>query len=127
MPIDYSKYPPNWKSEIVPRILKRAGNSCELCGLSNGVTVSSIPVYVRVNGRYSMRRIWCRDSGDVRRLSSISCGKETFPKVVLTIAHHDHDELNLEVSDDRLMALCQHCHLNLDSKEKYRRACGKEE
>lgn len=23
MPIDYSKYPPNWKTEIVPRILNR--------------------------------------------------------------------------------------------------------
>lgn len=27
MPIDYSKYPPNWKTEIVPAVLERAGLS----------------------------------------------------------------------------------------------------
>ena len=35
MPVDYSKYPPNWKTEIRPRILKRAGNKCEECGAEN--------------------------------------------------------------------------------------------
>jgi hypothetical protein len=32
MPIDYSKYPPNWKSEIRPRIMNRANNTCEFEG-----------------------------------------------------------------------------------------------
>lgn len=35
-------------------------------------------------------------------------------KVVLTIAHLDYDKSNWEVSDDRLRALCQACHLNHD-------------
>lgn len=35
MPCDYRKYPPNWKSEIRPRILKRAGDKCEKCGVEN--------------------------------------------------------------------------------------------
>jgi hypothetical protein len=34
--------------------------------------------------------------------------------VVLTIAHLDHDKHNWEVSDERLRALCQACHLALD-------------
>lgn len=42
-------------------------------------------------------------------------------KVVLTIAHLDHDETNHNVSDDRLKALCQLCHLRYDAKEKYNR------
>ena len=33
MPIDYKKYPKNWKSEIRPSILKRANNCCEFCGV----------------------------------------------------------------------------------------------
>ena len=33
--IDYKKYPPNWKKEIRPRILKRANNKCEFCGIKN--------------------------------------------------------------------------------------------
>ncbi len=32
MPCDYSIYPPNWLSEIRPRILARANNKCEVCG-----------------------------------------------------------------------------------------------
>ncbi len=35
MPIDYSQYPPNWKTEIRPRILQRANNCCEFCNAPN--------------------------------------------------------------------------------------------
>lgn len=42
-------------------------------------------------------------------------------KVVLTIAHLDHDETNHNVSDDRLKAMCQLCHLRYDAKEKLSR------
>lgn len=42
MPIDYKKYPPNWRKEIVPRILKRANNKCEKCGLENHSTIYSV-------------------------------------------------------------------------------------
>lgn len=73
MPIDYKKYPLNWLSEIRPRILKRAENKCENCGIGN---------YVIRNGS----------------------------KIVLTIAHLDHDADNWNVIDDRLAALCQKCH-----------------
>lgn len=34
MPIDYKKYPKNWQ-EIRAKVLKRAGNSCELCPAIN--------------------------------------------------------------------------------------------
>ena len=35
MPCDYKKYPPNWATEIRPRILARARRRCELCGAKN--------------------------------------------------------------------------------------------
>ncbi len=35
MPINYNDYPSNWKTEIRPRILERAGHRCELCGVKN--------------------------------------------------------------------------------------------
>ena len=81
MPCDYNKYPPNWKTETRPRILKRANNCCEFCGVKN----------------YSKH-------------------PETNSKVILTIAHLDHDSENWQVSDDRLRALCQKCHNNYDCK-----------
>jgi 5-methylcytosine-specific restriction endonuclease McrA len=82
MPIDYKKYPPNWKTEIRPRILKRAEHKCEFCGIEN----------YAINPRGS--------------------------KVVLTIAHLDHDPENWNVTDDRLKALCQKCHFSTHNKEK---------
>lgn len=62
MPVDYTLYPPNWKTEIRPRILKRAGNCCE-----------GSPRYPR-----------CRAANDEPH-------PVTGSMVVLTIAHLDHD------------------------------------
>ena len=46
-------------------------------------------------------------------------------KVVLTIAHLNHDESNMEIKDEDLMAACQLCHLRYDSAEKFRRINSK--
>lgn len=89
MPIDYKKYPPNWKTKIRPAILARANNRCERCGVENYST--------RTDG----------------------------VKVVLTVAHLDHDEENWNVSHDRLQAMCQRCHLRYDAAEKKRRRTAK--
>jgi hypothetical protein len=123
MPIDYSNYPPDWK-ETVERIRERSGDKCELCGLKNKSTVYSVPFWIRDNGRYKQRRIWFRSKDDAYR----ECKDPTTVnkvKVVLTVAHLDHDETNHDVTDDRLMHMCQACHLRYDAEEKYRRACSK--
>lgn len=123
MPIDYKKYPANWKSELVPKILERAGHCCENCGLANHSAVYSIMLAVKNNeGRYSQRRIWFSHELDAIREAN---GPVKKIKVILTIAHLDHDEENHEVQLDRLKALCQSCHLRYDSKEKYRRQVEK--
>lgn len=83
MPCDYTKYPPNWKTEIRPRILERADHKCEECAAEN----------------YQAHPI-------------------TGSRVVLTIAHLDHDPDNWEVTDDRLKALCQKCHFSYDRGNK---------
>lgn len=119
MPIDYNRYPPNWKTEIVPHVLKRAGNCCEFCGLENGREVYAISMTVKDEGRYKHRRMWFRDKMDAKR-ESITGVVDTV-KVVLTVAHLDHDEENHNVKYDRLAALCQVCHLRYDAAEKYRR------
>jgi 5-methylcytosine-specific restriction endonuclease McrA len=84
MPIDYTRYPPNWK-EIRARILERARNCCEGCGIEN----------YAINARGA--------------------------KVVLTIAHLDHDPENWDVTDERLKALCQACHLGYDRTRHVRK------
>lgn len=90
MPIDYSKYHPEWKSRISPYIrFERAENKCEECGAEN----------------YKPHPI-------------------TDSRVILTVAHLDHDTSNN--SDENLKALCQKCHLSHDKSDNLnRRKYGK--
>jgi hypothetical protein len=118
MPIDYSRYPSNWKTEIVPIVLKRANNCCEKCGLQNHSFVFSIRLWIKQVNRYKLRSIWFRHEEDAKREAD---GPIKKVKVILTVAHVDHDETNQSISLDRLLALCQMCHLRYDAFEKYRR------
>ena len=108
MPINYKKYPKDWK-EIRERILKRAKNKCECCGLENHIVVSSY--------KKEGKTVWFEQ--DLTQWMRSNCPKRV--KVVLTIAHLDHDEENHNVKDNRLKAMCQLCHLRYDSEEKKRR------
>jgi hypothetical protein len=121
MPIDYNKYPPNWLSEIRPRIMKRANNACEECGAPHGSFV------YRTAPNSDTKKDWVFLAYSTPDLKSISEAFIITPsllppdvqpvkvvKIVLTIAHLDHDHENCNVSDDRLKALCQRCHLKLD-------------
>lgn len=108
MPIDYKKYPSNWKTEIRPRILKRANDCCEFCQVKNHSLIHSF----KENGKTVWR--WL-SYGDFIRNEAKTI------KVVLTIAHLDHDKQNENIKDDRLKALCQLCNLRYDAPEKARR------
>jgi len=129
MPIDYSKYPPNWLTEIRPRIMARANNTCEFegCDFKHGETVWAVRYHGKTTG-------WYRTMEETKGLPMTMESKrnwktgkvENIPnpkpiKVILTVAHLDHDETNHNVTDDRLKAACQLCHLRYDAKEKYRR------
>ncbi len=123
MPIDYSRYPKNWKKEIVPFILNRENHRCAFCGLGNKEVVKSIKIRVQDNdGKYKYKAFWFESESDLRRAMPLTNGDFKEVTVVLTVAHLDHDETNHNVKMDRLKALCQFCHLNYDAKEKYRRA-----
>jgi len=109
MPIDYKKYPTNW-SEIRKRILERANNCCERCGFENGKQI--------ISWKFEGKTSWIPYDEFKDKM-----GDSIFKvvKVVLTIAHLDHDETNHNVTDDRLKAMCQLCHLRYDAEEKKRR------
>jgi len=105
--------------------MKRAENKCEECGLEHQSTVYSVKLTLKdEDGRYKLRSIWFRDIRDANRENTE--WRDVKPvKVILTIAHLDHDETNHEVTDDRLKALCQACHCRYDAKEKWRRITNK--
>lgn len=125
MPIDYSKYPPNWKTEIRPAILKRAGDCCEECGVENYAMVKWNPEekqYQRGCGN-----LYCDELGRGERpyWEALDAAKHwnefeedgKWIVIVLTVSHLDHNVQNNDPSN--LKALCQRCHLNHD-KELHR-------
>lgn len=108
-------YPANWKTEIRPRILKRARNRCERCRAPNGKDVF----------RFRSRNIYMIKSGEMfdattgaylrvgRLTDEPSAEGDGFVDIVLTVAHvHDPNPANC--ADDNLQALCQQCHNRLD-------------
>lgn len=125
MPIDYSRYPPGWKKVIRPRILERAGHCCEFCFLEN-LTMAWSVKYPDPDSSKKVTRWYPEDFS--LRFVSIRPGIEfKRVKVVLTIAHLDHDESNWNVQDERLKALCQLCHLKYDAAEKKKRRNAKKD
>lgn len=134
MPIDYSKYPDNWK-EIREGILNRADHRCEWCGVKNHTMIIRNPdnmaefVYLSDHGQQIVLQ-----SGAIvdSEKFSISANEDEQwivegwahqkeIKVVLTIAHvHDRDPMN--VDRDNLAALCQRCHLMHDAKDNAAKA-----
>lgn len=109
MPIDYSKYPDNWKTEIRPKILRRAGGredkpevgaKCEKCGKRNYSVVSVSGEFKNNSYRAAQMTKTLNGGGKI---------------VVLTIAHiNDPDPMNC--AEDNLMALCQKCHNGHDAE-----------
>lgn len=109
MPIDYSEYPPNWHTEIRPAVLKRANNRCEDCGLYNH------SIICKDDRKRPSKQQWDMYWDLLKRTTKLRAMRAMqFTKIILTIAHLDHDKLNHDVKLDRLKALCQKCHLGLD-------------
>lgn len=119
MPINKDKYPPNWDSEIRPRILERDQHKCVFCGVSNYAEGIRTIFGELVSDDQFMSD--CAILGPSAALKYGDLHKVRIIKIVLTIAHLDHDEENWEVKDERLASLCQRCHLRYDAPEKKRR------
>lgn len=112
MPLDYKKYDPEWKTKIRPAILGRANHACEECGVKN-YSVG----YWGNDGKF-----WtgeeCLDLLEktgydifANELSHIPGDLKPI-KIVLTVAHLDHNPGNNDYSN--LKALCQRHHLAYD-------------
>jgi hypothetical protein len=128
MPIDYKKYPKNWKTEIVPAIKDRDGHRCKFCGVPNYATIfrgivedgaeEPTEIYQFADGRIFQSsdgtEIFVGQGylADVQPLSGNPLQKAI--KIILTVAHLDHDINNN--THDNLAALCQRCHLRYDAE-----------
>ncbi|MEW6014182.1 MAG: hypothetical protein AB1690_02545 [Candidatus Zixiibacteriota bacterium] len=100
-------YPENW--DIIREvILQRAGNCCEFCGVRNHFIIyrdrQGKAYYTDPNQRFN-KYSWGRDGVRHKNI-----------KVVLTIAHLNHDPRDNR--PENLAALCQRCHNRHDVKDR---------
>jgi len=101
MPVDPTRYPPEWKYVIVPRITQRAGGRCECTGEC---------------GKHN-ERCPARNHKPHPITGSIS----VFTTAHLGIPHSDggagnkHDKSDCR--DENLKHMCNYCHLNFDRDE----------
>jgi hypothetical protein len=105
-----SRYPDNWK-EISRKVLARADNKYEFCGVSN----------YSIGNRDQSGRFYELDNS----LASDVFAEENdikVIKIVLTIAHLCHDESCCNML--HLRALCQRCHLLYDLPHHIRNAAS---
>jgi hypothetical protein len=106
MPIDYKTLPPNWKTEIRPAIVERAGNCCEVCGVANYAI-----------GARDDQGIWHNEE-DILAADFLK-----IIRIVLAVAHLDHDIRNNTLKN--LRALCQRCHLGYNRQDNIRKRRAK--
>lgn len=106
---------PEWKATRA-RILERAGNRCECtgecgdahnCGAPNGAIIAR---HLAPPWQYHVH--YCSGGCMVLPCDEFEPHGFRVVRVVLTIAHLDHD--TGQVPDNRLKALCQRCHLRAD-------------
>lgn len=126
-PENKGRYPKEWP-EIRQRILARAGNKCEFCGVPNyrlggrrngsmgdGKWFDAHPL-----GERGLSLEWPRP-GDYAKVGDGDISfRARIVRIVLTIAHLDHTPENC--TDDNLKALCQQCHLRYDHEHHKRNA-----
>jgi len=115
MPADMSTYAPYWHklSRHIRHV--RAGDCCEWCGVKNGRNIirSGIDPEHYVYYDPLADCVYTYPNGDWIRMSELPSEFDGEPiRIILTVAHLDHDKTNNRFSN--LAALCQRCHLNHD-------------
>lgn len=119
MPIDYKKYPSNWKTEIVPQVKVRDNNCCAFCGVKNysvGYRQGSKFIVTAGNETHDKAgngELSYKEARELVKHCNEFC-EHNLIVIVLTVAHLNHDINDNDLSN--LKALCQKCHLDYDKE-----------
>jgi hypothetical protein len=124
MPINRDKYPNNWEVISYQIRVERAKSLCEVCGIPDKIIVKRLEGQQWRNlSEYEQHEIqWQMNTHKLNYWQSLKKLKLT--RIVLTVAHWDHDEKNN--TPENLKAVCQRCHLLHDREDnKQRRIINK--
>lgn len=109
-------YGREWRLVIRPRILARAENRCEQCGVPNYAEVKRVRGFWLEEGASwslgAFRRWKTPTGGDWHEGHGDPLGRRRRVRIVLTVAHLNHK--SGDDRDENLRAWCQWCHLHHD-------------
>lgn len=127
LPENRRLYPSDWPA-ISREVRQQAGNKCQRCRAPNGQPIArgsgpDAGTYMLMRGQ-----VFDDTTGEYYgRARGSEYSANRMVKVVLTVAHLDHDPRNNGEPGNRpnLRALCQQCHNRHDAKDraKTRRNC----
>lgn len=109
-------YGREWRLVVRPRILARAENKCEQCGVPNGATLYRVAGYWLEEGSSLVLGVfhrWHTFTGAVWRKEGQPPGRVRAVLTQLGVAHLNHTPG--DDRDENLKALCRWCHLNYDA------------
>jgi hypothetical protein len=117
-------YPTNWKTEIVPVIQERSRDRCEICSVINGSHIER--TFDAHHWRYVHDRTVSYDlAGKQQPLELPDDLFRTLFKIVLTVAHLNHDETDNR--PENLAHLCQLHHNRHDAQHRAANAKARRE
>jgi len=122
-PENRDRYPADWDA-ISRRVRDEAGNACERCGVMNGLdirrgkAVSGEPVWRVAAWPAYMDGMSAETGYPVLGTKPDMVDYGVAVKVVLTVAHLDHQPENCERAN--LRAWCQRCHNQYDAPMRRR-------
>lgn len=121
-------YGKEWKTVIRPRILARAGDKCELCGVPNHRDVTRAMGWWMLTPSLWWFKPWKADQYPEivwHAANGATHQGDNFPReicrqvgIVLTVAHLNH--VSGDDRDENLKAMCQWCHLEYDREHHHR-------
>jgi len=109
-------YPPNWDQISYDIRTNRAKGRCEVCGVKNHSIIKRNPdgTFRYINS-VDWDMINARIKWSCSNLSE-SLRYHGFIRVVLTVAHLDHNPANCD--NNNLKAMCQRCHNRYDRQHR---------
>lgn len=123
-PENKDRYPTDWP-EISRRVREDAENKCEKCGVVNGAnihrcvtSVDKLPVWRVASWPNALDGMSADDGKIVPGTSWDEQDWGPVVRVVLTVAHLDHQPENCE--RENLRAWCQRCHNQYDAPTRRR-------
>jgi hypothetical protein len=129
-PENKNRYPRNWK-EISERIIQRANNRCEICGVRNHAVGfrDEEGAFIPLSGNLLLEdygngldpnrgeMVSYKLAKEVADFNTMNCEKgNKYIVIVLTVSHLDHQPENCDLSN--LKAMCQRCHNRYDQKHR---------